>query len=100
MVDPAGGSFVLRYAGVTSTAVQPGAEFARVMSVIDVSTEHTIAIGQLILRLVPLAAETAFGPRPVMALVAQSTVRRSNPGVRSTRCSERGHKRALGSKSP
>jgi hypothetical protein len=41
MVDPAGGSFALRYAGVTSTAVQPGAEFARVMSVIDVSTEHT-----------------------------------------------------------
>ena len=41
MVDPAGGSFVLRYARVTSTAVQTGAESARVMSVTDVSTEHT-----------------------------------------------------------
>ena len=40
MVDPAGGSLALRYAGVTSTAVQPGAEFARVMSVIDVSTDR------------------------------------------------------------
>lgn len=41
MVDAAGSSFVLRDARVTSTAVQPGAESAAVMSVIDVSTEHT-----------------------------------------------------------
>ena len=41
MVDPACGSFVLRSARVTSTAAQTGAEPARVMSVIDVSTEQT-----------------------------------------------------------
>ena len=40
MVDPAGGSFVLRSARVTSTAAQPGAEPARVRSAIDVSTEQ------------------------------------------------------------
>ena len=41
-----------------------------------------IAIGQLILRLVPPAAGSAFGPRAMMALVAHSMVWRSTPGVR------------------
>jgi len=41
-----------------------------------------IAVGQLILRLVPSAAGSAFGPRVTLALVAPSTVRRSTPGAR------------------
>ena len=41
MVDSAGRSFVIRYARVTSTAVQTGTESAGVMSITDVSTEHT-----------------------------------------------------------
>jgi len=42
-----------------------------------------IAVGQLILRLVPPAAGTAFGPRALTGLDADSTVRRSTPGARS-----------------
>ena len=41
MADPAGGSFSIRYARVTSRAAQTGTESGSVTSVTDVSTEHT-----------------------------------------------------------
>ena len=100
MVDPAGSSFVLRYAGVTSTAAQTGAESARVRSAADVSTEHANRHRALILRRVPPAAGTAFGPRAMTALVADSTVRRSTPGARSPEAASTATRRALGSQRP
>ena len=100
MVDPAGGSFAIRYARVTSTAVQTGAESARVMSVTDVSTEHTNRH-----RATDPAPRTT-GRRDRVQPATHDGARRPFHGAEIDsrrplpRCSERGHKRALGSKSP
>jgi len=80
---------------VTSTAVQAGAESARVMSVTDVSTEHTNRHRATDRAPRANGRRIGFHPRAIMALVAHSMVRRSSPGVCSPRCSERGHTRAL-----
>ena len=91
---------MIRYARLTSPAVQTGTESTPVMSVSDVSTEHTNPIGQPILRLGPPATEITVSPRTLTALLAPSAVRRSTPGARSPRRSERGRTRAPGSKRP
>lgn len=98
--DPAGGSFVIRGARVTSTAVQAGAESARVMSVTDVSTEHTNH------HRATDRAPRATGRRDRVQPTSHYGARRPfrgaeiDPGRLLPRCSERGHKRVLGSKSP
>ena len=98
--DPAGGSFVIRGATVTSTAVQASAEFARVMSVTDVSPEHTNR------HRATDRASRATGRRDRVPPASHYGARRPfhgaeiDPGRLLPRCSERGHKRALRSKSP
>ena len=91
---PAGRSFVIRRARVTSTAAQAGAESARVMSVTDVSTERTNrhratdraprATGRRD-RVPPASHYGARGPFHGAVI---------EPGRLLPRCSERGHKRA------
>ena len=96
MVDLAGGSFVIRYARVTSTAVRTGAESARVMSVTDVSTEHTNR--HRATDPAPRATGRPDRVQPASHFGARRPFHGAeiDPGPLLPRCSERGHKRALG----
>lgn len=100
MADPAGGSFVIRYATVTSTAAQTGTESARVMAVTDVSTEHTNR------HRATDPAPRATGRRDHVQPASHDGARRPFHGAEIDprrplpRCSERGHTRALESKRP
>jgi len=99
MVDPAGGSFVLRYARVISAAVQIAAEFARMRPVTDRSTEQTNR------HRASDPTPRTNGPRDRVQPATRDGARRTfhaeiDPRRLHPRCSGHGHQRALGSKSP
>ena len=100
--DPAGGSFVIRRATVTSTAVQAGAESARVMPLTDVSTEHTNRHRATDRAPRATGRRDRVQPTSHYGYGARRRFRGAeiDPGRLLPRCSERGHKRALRSKRP